>query len=233
VFSATFSMTPASSTLWSLSSKRPDETPPPKGNSQMLSQPPNARPPPPKGISQPPNARPPPRGSSVNCPQCGTPVTARFCTSCGFNLSTVQTEEEPEPPINVKLPPKTQSTRLAPRIQQPPSSINGNSVNECQQCGESNPPASKFCTACGSVISASPLSLPPQRIKEVPSTSSTGDIGGFLKQRNVDESVIAILQKEKVTLSNMGDLDHEALKAFGISVWGDRAAVLNAIKSYP
>jgi len=57
-------------------------------------------------------------------------------------------------------------------------------------------------------------------------------IESYLLSQGISPSVVAILNSQGVSPSNMRDLDQESLKAFGISVWGDRCAVLNAINAY-
>jgi len=50
----------------------------------------------------------------------------------------------------------------------------------------------------------------------------------FLRSKGVAGRVIDILLEQNVNMSNMGNLDHEALKEFGLN-WGDRHALLKAI----
>jgi hypothetical protein len=55
----------------------------------------------------------------------------------------------------------------------------------------------------------------------------------ILRDAEVSEDIIEGLVNQKVTIKNMRDLNSEILKSeFGISVWGDRNDVLNAIKNY-
>jgi hypothetical protein len=55
------------------------------------------------------------------------------------------------------------------------------------------------------------------------------NFGDFLRSKNVAARLVTILLEQGVDFSNMSSLDHEALKEFGVGIWGDRFAILKAI----
>jgi len=100
--------------------------------------------------------------------------------------------------------------------------------SSCTHCGIVI--TGKFCQNCGTQA----LSMSYEKTKSGPyPTGPEADFAWILKEYQVRPDVIATLISQKVSTENMGGLTQEVLKnEFGISVWGDRVAVLNAIQAH-
>ena len=74
-------------------------------------------------------------------------------------------------------------------------------------------------------------SLPkPPPPEEESNTEET--LASYLTSQGIDSNLVNVLTSQKVNLENMKDLTAETLTEFGVTTWGDRNALLKAIKDY-
>jgi predicted amidophosphoribosyltransferase len=124
---------------------------------------------------------PEPTSTLTQCPQCQTAVVPgrKFCTNCGFNLSTVEaapsvstaphdTQASPGPESPPSLSPAASPQALTPPV-------SGN----CITCGATLQSDAAFCTNCGEPIAsmtaqteasfmpaAMPVTVPPSPVSD-------------------------------------------------------------------
>jgi len=175
--------------------------------------------------------------NASGCSRCGADVRSRFCTACGFDIEKTEKETISRGQYNSvnKLTEKN-GTRAA--WSHTPKSSSGSNDSDSisgDNCGVGANTGSKqdiraFHKDINSLSNSPSSSLIKPTITL--SDRTTHDFASYMRQCDVSDSLIRILEEEKVTFENMLKLDHEALKEFGISAWGDRMKILNAIANY-